>query len=234
MLHRARGVWARSMSPPNPLIACPDCDLLQRETTVPAGGAARCGRCGAVLYRSRPDSLERTLAYALAAAVAFVIGNTMPLMGLSAVGHTASTTIIGGVQEMWQQGQPITALLVGFCAVVAPALDIGLTLAILLAARQPPAPRWVGTLLRWSPFVRPWRMVEVMMLGMLVALIKIAELATVIPNVGLYGVLALMLLLAAMASSFEPREVWARVRWVDEAHRSRGAFAESGGAEAGT
>jgi len=221
------------MTAPFPLIACPDCDLLQREAAVPAGGAARCSRCGTVLYRNRPGSLDRTLAYTLAAAVAFVVGNAVPLMGLTAVGHTASTTIIGGVQEMWQQGQPMTALLVGFCAVFAPALDIVLTLAILLAARRLPAPRWVGTLLRWSPFIRPWRMVEVMMLGILVALIKIAELATVVPDLGMFGLLALMMLLAAMASSFDPREVWARVRWVDEERQPPGAFAQSVSAEAG-
>jgi paraquat-inducible protein A len=216
-----------------PLIACPDCDLLQREVPVPAGGAARCGRCGVVLYRNRPDSLDRTLAYALAAAVAFVVGNTIPLMSLSAVGRSASTTVIGGVREMWQDGQPATALLVAFCAVLAPALDIAFTLAILLGARRPRAPRWVGTFLRWSPFVRPWRMVEVMMLGILVALIKIAELATVTTDIGMYAILALMMLLAAMASSFEPRQVWARVRWVDEERQLAGAVSESAGAGVG-
>jgi paraquat-inducible protein A len=210
------------MFPPPAVIACPDCDLLEREISAPPGGAARCRRCGAVLYRNRPDAIERTLAYTVSAAVVFVIANTIPLMSLSVVGRTAGTTIIGGVQEMWQQGQRITAAIVGFCTVLAPGLDIVFMLAILLAVRRPPAPSWVGTLLRWSQRVRPWRMVEVMMLGILVALIKIAELARVTPDLGMFAVGALVVLLAAMAVSFDSHEVWARVRWVDEAVRTAG------------
>ena len=69
-------------------------------------------------------------------------------------------------------------------------------LAVLLAARRPPAPRWVGELLRWAEAMQPWSMIEVMMLGILVALIKIAELATVEPGIGMYAVGALVVLLA--------------------------------------
>jgi paraquat-inducible protein A len=202
-------------------MACPDCDLLEREVTAPPGGAARCRRCGAVLYRNRPEAIERTLAYTLAAAVVFVIANTIPLMSLSVVGRSASTTIIGGVQQMWQQGQRVTAAVVAFCTVLAPGFDIGFMLAILLAVRRPPAPAWVGTLLRWSRRIRPWRMIEVMMLGILVALIKIAELATVTPDLGMFAVGTLVLLMAAMTVSFEPHEVWTRVRWVDDEARQQ-------------
>jgi paraquat-inducible protein A len=136
-------------------------------------------------------------------------------MGLSAVGRQASTTILGGAQEMWLQGNEITAVLVAFCTVIAPAIHIGFMLTVLLAVRQPPAPSWVAMLLRWLDWQYPWAMIEVMMLGILVALIKIAELATVIPGVGMFGVGALMALFTAMKVSFDPREVWTRIRWAD-------------------
>ena len=101
-----------------------------------------------------------------------------------------------------------------FAAVVAPALDIAFMLTILLTVRRPPAPCWVGVLLRYSRIIRPWRMVEVMMLGILVSLIKIAELATVVTGVAMWAVAALVVLLAAMSSSFDPDEVWRRIQWV--------------------
>jgi paraquat-inducible protein A len=182
----------------------------------------------------KPESLDRTLALTVAAAIAFIVANVTPLLGLSAVGRTASTTIIGGAQEMWAQGEKITALLVGFCVVVAPAVQIGFMLAVLLAARRFPAPSWAGTLLRWAKIHQPWAMVEVMMLGVLVSLVKIAELAEVIPGIGMFAVGALIFLLAAMTVAFDPGEVWERVRWADgERPRVSSIPGETGEGEAG-
>jgi paraquat-inducible protein A len=90
-------------------------------------------------------------------------------------------------------------------------------LAVLLAARRPPAPHWAGELLRWGLHMQPWSMFEVMLLGILVALIKIAELATVDPGIGLYALGALVVLLPAIMVTFDPREVWRRVEWANDA-----------------
>jgi paraquat-inducible protein A len=198
---------------PVDLVACPDCDLLQRIPVLPPGGSARCCRCGRVLATSKADSLERTLALAVAAAIVFIIANVTPMMGMQAVGHQASTTIVGGAHEMWVQGQQITALLVLFCTVVAPAVQIGFLLVVLIAVRRPPAPAWTGMLLRLVAFHQPWAMIEVMMLGILVSLIKIAELATVIPGIGMFAAGALVVLIPAMAVSFDPEEAWKRIEW---------------------
>lgn len=196
------------------LIACPDCDLLQRVPVLAPGESAHCPRCGNLMRSSRPDSLNRTLALTAAAAVALLVANAVPMLGLTAAGREASTTVLGGVQVMWQQGQPVVSVIMLFAAVIAPALDIASMLTILLAVRRPPAPRWVSALLRLCQIIRPWRMVEVMMLGILVSLIKISELATVITGIAMWAVAALIVLLAAMSSSFDPEEVWLRVEWM--------------------
>lgn len=206
--------------------ACPGCDLLQSIPVLPPGGRARCPRCGHVIAASKPDSLERTLAITVAAAITLVVANTAPLMGISAVGHHVSTTILGGVLEMWRQGQEITALLVAFCAIIAPAAYIGLMLVILLAVRKSPAPAWVGTLMRMAELSQPWGMAEVMMLGILVALIKIGELATLVLGAGIFAVGALIVLIAAMTVSFDRHVVWTRIRWADEEAQKMAASAE--------
>ncbi len=194
-------------------IACPDCDLLQDIPSLDHGDRARCARCSQILATAPHDPIDRPLALTLTAAIAFVVANTAPLMGLSAVGRSASTTIIGGTLKMWELGEPITATIVAFCAVIAPALYILFMLIVLLAARRSPAPHWVGEMLRWAQSMQPWSMYEVMMLGILVALIKIAELATVDPGVGMFAVGALMALFPAITVTFDPREVWRRVEW---------------------
>ena len=196
-------------------LACPDCDLQQSIPPLLPGGSARCARCRVIIARNPVDPIDRPLALSLAAAAVFVIANTMPLMGLSAVGREASTTILGGAREMWTRGSEITAVIVAFCAVVAPGATIAFMLAVLLGAKRTPAPQWVGRLLRWAAHVQPWSMSEVMLLGILVALIKIAHLATVVPGIGLYAVGVLVVLLAVTTSIFEPRAIWNRVVWAD-------------------
>ena len=197
-------------------VACPECDLLQHLPELPSGGKARCPRCGWVVASRSADPLDRPLALTLTALIALIVANTAPLMDLSAVGLHASTTIIGGAYEMWVQGQEVTAVIVMFCAVIAPAGYLLFMLTVLLAVRRPPAPQWVGEMLRWADSMRPWSMNEVMLLGILVALIKIAELATVEAGAGMYAVGALVLLFPAIMVTFDPDEVWQRVEWADD------------------
>jgi paraquat-inducible protein A len=196
-------------------IACADCDLLQNVPELAPGSKALCARCGCTLATRSADPIDLPLALTVTAAIALIVANTAPLMGLSAVGRQASTTIIGGAYEMWLQGEQITGLIVAFCAVIAPAGYILFMLTVLFAARRPPAPRWIGGMLRGAEFMRPWSMNEVMMLGILVALIKIAELATVQIDAGIFAMGVLVVLFPAIMATFDPEEIWQRVKWAD-------------------
>jgi paraquat-inducible protein A len=107
--------------------------------------------------------------------------------------------------------------------VLAPAVYIAFMLTVLLAARRPPAPHWVAELMRWADVMQPWSMNEVMLLGVLVSLIKIAELATVTPDVGMFALGALIGLLPAIMVSFDPEEIWQRVEWADGTYHPKAA-----------
>jgi paraquat-inducible protein A len=201
------------------LIACPHCDLLQRLPNLTSAASARCPRCNEELWRRREDALNRTLALAVTAAVFYLVANTVPMLGLTVVGREASTTVIGGALHLWHSGQETVAILVMFCAVIAPGAQIILMLSIVLGAQREPAPRWVGALLRHVGTSRTWSMIEVMMLGVLVALVKIADYATVIPGTALFVLGALVVVLAAMQATFEPGEVWGRIQWAEASTR---------------
>lgn len=211
------------------LVACPGCDLVQRLPDLEPGDAARCPRCERELWHRREDSLNRTFALAVAAAILYVIANSAPMLGLEVVGRSASTTVVGGAQQLWRDGREVVAALVLFTAVVAPALQIGFMLAILLGSRRARPPAWVGTLLRHHPTTRTWSMIEVMLLGVLGALVKIAELATVVPGVALLALVALVFVLPAMQLSFEPQEVWRRVEWHSEREQRAARWAPVAG-----
>ena len=214
MLLRVDGIVDKSRNVME-TVACPDCDLLQTLPELPPGGKARCSRCACNLAMRLAEPIDLPLALTVTAAIVFIVANTSPLMSLSAVGRFASTTIIGGAYDMWFLGERITAVIVAFCAVIAPAAYLIFTLTVLLGVRRPPAPQWVGEMLRGAEVMQNWSMNEVMLLGILVALIKIAELANVEAGIGMYAVGALVLLFPAIMATFDPDEIWQRVQWAD-------------------
>lgn len=195
-------------------MACPGCDLLHASATLPSGARARCIRCGDALSVPGPYSYERLVATAIAALVTFGIANAEPLMQLSELGRVASTTVVGSTLEMWAQGSEPTAILVALCSIVAPGAYLLLMLAALLSTRKRPAPSWAGKVIRWASAIHPWAMPEVMLLGTLVAYVKISELADASPGVGMYATGALAALIASLSSSTNLAVLWSRIRWV--------------------
>lgn len=199
--------------PDQAIIACPNCDLLQRLPQVEPGESVRCARCETELWRRKTDSLNRTLALALTAAVLWIITNTMPMLGLRAAGQEAFTTVVHGAQLLWEHGEPLVAIIIFFTVVAAPVLQITFIIAVILGARRDVPPAWVGFLLRHVPFTRLWSMMEVLLVGVLVSLTKIAEYATVLPGHALFTVGGLVVIITAMQASFDSREIWQRVQW---------------------
>ena len=193
------------------LIACRECDLLQREIVLPPGGTACCCRCGAILHRSKPDSLDRTLAFTVGAAVLFILANVFPVVGLEAQGNRTSTTLFGTVRTLHDQGMTSVAVLVFVTTILMPMLDIGAMLYMLLPIRLGVVPKGLPAMFRLVQTVRPWGMVEVFMLGTLVSLAKLSHIAAVRPGIALWSFGMLMFLVAAAAASFEAHDFWAQV-----------------------
>jgi paraquat-inducible protein A len=196
-------------------VACRDCDLLQKIPTLGPGGGAVCVRCARVLVKVPPGSPDRALALSVAAAISLVVANTFPLMELHVVGRFATATIAGGAYQMWMQGERITSVLVAFCALIAPAGYLVFMMTLLIAARCSPIPGWTGEMLRWVGHLQVWSMLEVVMLGILVALIKIAQLASVDPGIGMYAFGTTVLLIPAVMLSFDRWDIWRRIAWID-------------------
>jgi paraquat-inducible protein A len=193
------------------LVACHDCDLLQREPEVPRGGSARCPRCNAELWRHRPNSIERTLALTIAGLVLFVVANAFPFLGFDMQGQVTQTTLSSGVRQLYAQDQWLVGSLVLFTTIAAPALQLGMlvyVLAPLQAGRR--APGFVHAF-RWLQHLRPWSMMEVFLIGILVSLVKLADMATIEPGLSLWAFALLIPILAGALASLDAREVWDQV-----------------------
>jgi len=205
---------APSAHPPlsAPLIACPECDLLQAEPVLAPGETARCLRCGAFLARNPPDSLDRTLAFSCAAAVLYLIANLNPLVGLEMQGRRVEVTLVGALSGLWQDGMGALAALVGVTALIFPLLELAMILVVLLPLRLGRvSPRLAPPLVpffRLVLSVRPWAMVEVFLLGVLVSLVKLSHQATVILGPAFWALAALIPVLTVAARAFDRRLLW--------------------------
>lgn len=189
-------------------IACHECDLLQTEPCLAPGETARCARCGALLARNPPDSLDRSLALACTAAVLYLIANLYPLVGLEMQGRQVQVTLAGAVARLWQDGMEMVAALVGVTTLVFPLLELAMFLLVLLPLRFGLASPHLAPFFRLVRSVEPWGMVEVFLLGMLVSLVKLAHLATVILGAAFWAMAALIVVLTLAGRSFDSRLLW--------------------------
>lgn len=191
-----------------PLVACPECDLLQREPDLVAEGCADCARCGAELFRNKPHSIDYTLAFIAAAVIVFAYANAFPLMDMDASGLRSSTTLMGTATALEQAGMPSVSLLVLATAILVPFVELAAMAWMLVPLRLGHIPPGLRLAFRVVGWVRPWAMVEVFVLGALVAYVKLNDTAPVHVEPAFYALGLFVFLLAAADAAFEPRAVW--------------------------
>jgi paraquat-inducible protein A len=196
---------------PEWLTLCHECDLLNRVRDVPLGGSALCPRCGCVLYRRIPNSLDRTLALAVAGLILFIVANSFPFLAMKMQGNVTQTTLATGVKALYEQDQPLVATLVLYTTIAAPFLQLSSLLFVLgslkIGARLPGLVLVFRLLRRFQA----WSMMEVFMLGILVSLVKLADMAKIVPGIALWSFVLLIPVVAGATSSLDPQSVWRRI-----------------------
>jgi paraquat-inducible protein A len=193
-------------------IACHDCDLIHQVDAVPEGSIARCSRCGAVLYQYKRDSLERTLALTVAGLILFVVANSFPFLGFKLQAQVHETVLITGVRELYHQGMWILATVVLLTTIVMPAAQMIGLLYVLVPLRLNRIPWKLKQVFRFIQSLRPWAMMEVFMLGILVSIVKLAKMATIVPGIAVFAFMALIFILAACLAVLDPHAVWEKIK----------------------
>ena len=160
----------------------------------------RCRRCGATLARAHALGVNGQLALTLAAALTFLIANVSPIVTLELNGQRIETALHEAIQTTWQTGEHGVALLALATAFGFPLAVVALRLWVLLPlANGRAVPAFVPAMraLRW---VTRWSMVEVFMLGTLIAIVRSAGVTQVVAGVGLLAYIALTVLLTGIQS----------------------------------
>lgn len=194
------------------LIACHDCDLLQN---LPDGehrrGKAYCARCGAVLQRYSHDSIDRSLALALTGLVLFLVSNLLPFLALNAQGRIQDSSLLSSSLILWQEGNTFLGMLVFATTFLFPLSSLLAILYLLLPLKLGRRPRFSIHVFRYLQSTEPWGMLEIFMLATLVAVVKLGDIATVIPGPAMYAFALLILVLAALSASLDPHLIWRRL-----------------------
>lgn len=190
------------------MIACHECDGLCAVQRVPAGGRAFCARCGAFLYRHSTRSVEKSLALNFAALILFAIANLHPFLSLKLAGRVEENLLVSGAVALWRLGMAEVGVLVMLTGFVFPFLTISGMLYILLPLHLGRRPWRMGAAYRVVRALAPWTLLGVFMLAVLIAIIKLRDLATIIPGPSLYAFIALMVVSAAAHAAFDPLRIW--------------------------
>lgn len=190
------------------LIACHSCDLLHGMQEMPDGALASCQRCGTPLYRERKHPLAHGIALTLTALMLFAMSNFFPLLGLNFGGVEVHYTLLSGALELGRFAMWDVVTLVLLTSFLFPLLhDLTLLYVLIPLAfgRCPPHGRVV---FKVALMLVPWGMVGVYMLGVLVAVVKLADMATVIPGVAVFSLGVLLFISVAAQNALEPRAIW--------------------------
>ncbi len=196
------------------LAICKYCDTVHRRAELPGRATARCVTCDSPLYHSNRD-LGAMLAISITATVAFVVANTFPLITLMASGHKTEATVWGAIVASYDQQLPVVAAALAVTLLIVPMIELALLLWVLVPLCAHARPPGFALMMRAMQFMRPWRMTEVFLLGVVVAVVKLAGLASTVPGWGVFGVAVMTLALAAIGT-FDLGALWQRADEVAE------------------
>jgi paraquat-inducible protein A len=195
---------------------CPGCGLLQLVPALGPGTTAHCVRCPTILRRVSAHRLEHIAALTIAALVLLAVMCSSSLMSVETAGIRRVADLFSGPEELVHQDMAPLAIVVLFVTVLAPLLRLAGTLYVLVGAHQRHPPRHLRRIFALAERLRPWSMIEVFVLGVFVAYVKLGDLVTIGLRTGVYALLALTFVLVWVDAALDRERVWERL---DESDR---------------
>jgi len=192
------------------LIGCHSCSLVSK---APASGRhveARCPRCGAVLHARKPNSLTRSWALVIAAFICYIPANLLPMTAVTSLGNVQEDTIMSGVIYFLLHGEWPIGLVIFIASVFVPLAKLFILIYLLISVQRKsqwnPAER--TRLYRITEAIGRWSMTDIYVVTILVALVRLGNLATIEARTGalFFGAVVVITIIAAM--TFDPRQIW--------------------------
>lgn len=194
--------------PLDDLVACHECDLLMRKPVLAHGEKALCPRCGYELYAHRYNVVQRSLALVIAALLLYIPANFLPIMQLNLLGQSSQDTVWSGVVGLFNSQMHGVSVVVFLCSMAIPLLKLLCQLAVLLSIRFNIGRSYGLLIYRIYHHLRDWGMLEVYLMGVLVAIVKLADMAAMTIGFGLACFIGLLLVQVWLEVVMSPHQIW--------------------------
>ncbi|WP_445145000.1 paraquat-inducible protein A [Dyella sp. Tek66A03] len=204
---REAGVCLEIMNAFPNLIVCEHCDAVYQRPTLAPGETVRCEVCAAPFYRAGRLDVDRWLALTMAAIVVYVMANVCPIISIRFQGLHHQATLWQAAAALAQGPITLVAVPAAMTVIAVPLVQMLLLGWLLAYARQGRRAPGFRTAMKVLVALRPWSMVEVALIGILVSVIKLAGFVHVIPGAGLWAIGVLTVLLTVIASP-DARQLW--------------------------
>jgi len=180
----------------------------------------KCPRCGSSLHLRKFNSIRTTIALMLAAAALYIAANILPIMTVVELGDVSTNTIVSGIKTFWRQGAYPIALVIFAASIMIPLLKmIALTwLCLAASGKLKPSPGMLGKIYWFTELLGRWSMIDIFVVGILVALVQLGNYMTITPGPGALAFAGVVVLTMLAAMSFDPRLLWDRLDLLESTH----------------
>ncbi|GAB6407261.1 paraquat-inducible protein A [Pseudomonas sp. MHK4] len=182
--------------------------MLLRKPELDHGEKALCPRCGYELYAHRYNVVQRSLALVIAALLLYIPANFLPIMQLNLLGQSSQDTVWSGVVALFDTGMQSVSVIVFLCSMAIPLLKLLCQLVVLLSIRFDVGRSYGLLLYRIYHHLRDWGMLEVYLMGVLVAIVKLADMAAMTIGLGLACFIGLLLVQVLLEVVMSPHQIW--------------------------
>jgi len=195
------------------MVSCDTCGLVQAVEPLGPGMVAECTRCGSFLTARRStSSLHVTAALSLAALVLYVPANVYPIMKMYLHGAYSESTVWDGIKILMDHHEWAVAIIVFMASMVIPLVKLAGLFSLVVTSGMGWGRRLRGRthLYKFIDAIGPWAMLDVFLLAVLVALVKLQGWAEILPGTGLFAFTAMVVLTMLASAAFDPKLIWQR------------------------
>ncbi|MGC4009228.1 MAG: paraquat-inducible protein A [Pseudomonas sp.] len=188
------------------ILVCGECHQLNRREEE----ETHCSRCGAVVHDRRPNSITRTWALLITAAVLYIPANLLPIMTVNFLGNGMPATIMEGVVELINADMLPVAAVVFIASILVPTFKlVGIALLLYSVQRhQPMSAKQRIIMYRFIEWIGRWSMLDIFVIAILVTLVNFGNLASIEANLGAAAFACVVVLTMLAAVTFDPRLIW--------------------------
>lgn len=192
------------------IIACETCGMTQNVAELEPGTTAECCRCRSTIATHKTNSIGRTAAFSLAALILYIPANLYPILRMNYYGAYSENTVWDGCVNLFKDGQWLVAGIVFLASILIPLCKLAglFFLVITTKLKSAHGRRQRVWLYKIISVIGPWAMLDVFLLSILVALVKLQQIATILPGRGLLAFTAMVVLTILASSSFDPKLMW--------------------------